>query len=251
MKITPRLLVVLACAWCGLPLLRIAFHPVAFLGAWTHAPVSMAFDVTRALLLAIGWGAYMRRSWIARLSLGLAIGWSLLAGVFVLATPMGWYGVGILFDFGHSLAPAGRGDAVAAGIAGLVGDALGLVAWTWAIALVSQRSKPAQATSEMVSRSFSSRDASENRLVHLGLGGILAWLLVWPLLINPVSPLRQLGPGTWTTDAEHARIVLTDAQRQVLSPESLRVVDDINDDLAHIAAGQPPLHSTAKPGTHF
>ena len=109
--------------------------------------------------------------------------------------------------------------------------------------------KPAQEGGEMVSRSFSSRDASENRPVFIGLGLIAGWILVWPLAVNVLSPLRELRPGTWTSDAAHVRVVLTDAQRQALSPEDLRVVDDINDDLAHIATGQSPLHSIARPGS--
>jgi hypothetical protein len=249
MKITPRLLIVLACAWCSLPLLWIVLRPTAFLYGWAHAPLTLIFGLARVTFLAIGWAAYARRQWGKRLAMGLAIAWTLLVGLLVVFTPFGMVGFAMLLGplAGHAtLLPD---DTVARGMAGMTAGALALAAWAWLVAILSRRLKPAQANSEMASRSFSSRDGAENRLIWIGLALLAAWMLAWPLVHDLMSPLREIRPGTWTTDAAHARVVLTDAQRQALSPENLRIVDDINDDVAHIAAGQQPLHSRARAGS--
>ncbi len=241
MKITPRLLVILACAWCGLPLLGIALHPVDYVRLWTQAPLNVVIVIVRMAFLAIGWGAYARRDWVRRAATALAIGWTAVMGALAAFTPFGMLAIMLV---ARSVSSLFKDDAATAGIATLVAAFWGLLAWAWVVAIGARRLRPEQPDSPKVLRSVASRDVGENRLVYGGVALIAAWLIVWPFVHDAVSPLREIRPGMWTSDAAHARVLLTDAQRQAMSPADLHVVDDINDDIAHILAAQPPTHSS-------
>lgn len=238
MKITPRLLVILACAWCGLPLLDIALHPAAYLRFWTQAPLNLAPVLARAAFLAIGWGAYARRGWIGRASLGLAIAWTAITAALAVLTPFGLMSIALVARHSSSIL---RGDAVTAGVDALVMGFWSLLAWSWVVAVVARRQRPAPAGAVV---------AGENHLVHGGIALILAWLFAWPLVHDWLTPLREIRTGYWTSDTAHARVVLTDAQREALSPQEIQVVDDINDEIGHIVAGQPPTHSRLEVHAH-
>ena len=243
MKMTSRLVVVLACAWCGLPLLGIALHPAAYLSLWTQAPLNLADVAVRLAFAVIGWGAYARRGWTKRAAMALAIAWTVAMVALAVLTPFGLFSIAMV---ARSTSPVLTGGALVDGVGTLVLNFWRLLAWSWAVAIASRRLRSEAVDEPMVSRSFNSRSSGEDRLIQAGAALILAWVVAWPLVHNLTSPLRELRQGFWTSDAAHARIVLTEAQRRALPPQALQVVDDINDDIASILAGQPTRHSLAK-----
>lgn len=241
MKITPRLLVVLVCAWCGLPLVWIVARPAATLQEWTSAPLLLIIDAVRATFVAIGWAAFAHRALAKGLSMVLAVAWTAIVGLLAVLAPFGTVGILLLLQSLSGTRGVLSNDAVAGVMQATMASALALLAWAWLVAILARRLEPGTAK----------RAAPENRMIGIGLAVVAAWTLAWPLVHRMIEPLREIRPGLWVTDAAHARIVLTPAQRQALSPQDAGVVDDVNDDVAHIAAGQAPLHSTAKPGSHF
>ena len=232
MKISPRLLVVLACAWCGLPLLYLLTRPET--RVLELAPVY----VTRGLLLLIGWGLWRRHSWPKGIAVALALLLTLVAAAMfrldaqqydLLAAAVSQRSWALYRDNASNLG----GD-------NPLGLALVLTAWCWFIAIVSFRVKRAAPFSEDVSRSFSERDAGENRVIRIVVAALLAWILVLPPVLNLVRPLRELSPGVWTSDAAHLRFKLTGSERGRLLPRDLPVIDALDADLARIVAGGEP-----------
>lgn len=243
MKITPRFLVILVCAWCGLPLLGIVLHPVAYLHFWTQAPLNLVSVIARTALIAIGWGAYVRRDWVGRASIALAITWTAVVLLLAVFTPFGMLSITLAI---RSIGSLFKDDAAITSIATLVTEFWSLLTWSWAAAIVSRRLRSAPADSPIGSRTFASDYTGENRLVYSGVALILSWLFVWPFVHDLASPLREVRPGTWITDAPHARVVLTTAQRQQASSTTLQAVAEINDEIVNILTGKAPAHSTRK-----
>jgi hypothetical protein len=242
MKITARFLVVLACAWCALPLLHYLTQPHSRVLEF----VPVLLDASRVVLILVGWGAWSRRAWTAGVALVLALLSTLVTlVVFHLAPEVRATLVQAVQQISLSRHQNYELDMV---VEGLTGQSLALVAWIWAIAIVSFRVKRVAVSREDVSRSFSERSAGENRLIRNGLLAMLAWLFIVPPVLNLVRPLREVRHGTWTSDAAHARYALTSAQREALSPGALAVVADLDVDLSRIAAGGEPVRLQAKPG---
>lgn len=241
MKMTPRLLLVLACAWGGLPLLQLATQP----GTRVLAPVPLLLDAARVLLLLMAWGAWSRRAWIKRLAVALAIAATLVAAALFRLEREVWD----VLAAAVARQPLPRGsvdDAMDIVTTGLLGQALMFAAATWAIAVVSLRVTPASA-GNMASRGAVSPEPGENRLIRIGLAALLAWVLVLPPVLDVLWPLRELRHGLWTADASHARVELGDAQRQSIPPADQAVVNELNADLARIVAGDDPAYVHTSP----
>jgi hypothetical protein len=221
MKITFRQLVVIACAWCAMPLLGVVLDPAGQLRIWTLSLLNESVVAVRFALLVIGAGAFARAAWVRPVAMANAVACTVLLvalGIAATIRPAAFFPLEI----------------VATPIAG-----------SWVVALAARRLRVAQAPAAQASRSFSSSETGENRLIWGGVALIAAWVLVWPRLVDHSSPLREVSATVWKSDASHVRVVIPEGQRSRMSPQQLRIVDDINVDIGRIAAGQPPVHAEA------
>jgi hypothetical protein len=175
-------------------------------------------------------GAYRGWQRIHRIIGIYALLLSVFAVLFTVATGPGLFGLVSLF---RPPDPAGLAGGGSAFVQTLFKHVWLNVGFAWMVTLLAHRvnrsAKPACAEASR----------REKRTIHWGIGLVCVWALISPLVMGAVAPIRTLAPGILLATPDSAQIVLSEAQKRALSPQSLATIDEINQGLKQILNGQP------------